>query len=86
MSVLGLFYNLLTVSLFVPVLGGLYTRRVGPAEAMGAIAGGVGTYVAVEVLAMGEPVLGMTPAMIGLLGALAGCGLTAGARSGAPRR
>ena len=87
-SVLGLFYNLLTVSLFVPVLGGLYTRRVGPAEAMGAIAGGVGTYAAVEVLAAGAPVLGMTPAMVGLLGALAGCGLTAAARArrDAPRR
>ncbi len=74
-SVLQLFYTLLTVSLFVPVLGGLYTRRVGPREAMGAIAGGVGSFVAVQVLATGERVLGMTPAMIGLLGALVGCGL-----------
>ena len=51
------------------------------------IAGGVGIYVAVEVLAAGEPVLGMTPAMVGLLGSLAGCGLTAAARAGkdAPR-
>ena len=73
-SVLQLFYTLLTVSLFVPVLGGLYTRRVGPREAMGAIAGGVGSFVAVQVLAAGGRVLGMTPAMIGLLGALVGCG------------
>ena len=87
-SVLQLFYSLLTVSLFVPVLGGLYTRRVGPAEAMGAIAGGVGTFVAVQVVAGGEPVLGMTPAMIGLLGALLGCGFVAASRSKAlaPRR
>ena len=87
-SVLQLFYSLLTVSLFVPVLGGLYTRRVGPAEAMGAIAGGVGTFVAVQVVAGGEPVLGMTPAMIGLLGALLGCGFVAAGRSKAlaPRR
>ena len=73
-SVLQLFYTLLTVSLFVPVLGGLYTRRVGPREAMGAIAGGVGSFVAVQVLAAGGRVLGMTPAMLGLLGAIAGCG------------
>ena len=73
-SVLQLFYTLLTVSLFVPVLGGLYTRRVGPREAMGAIAGGVGSFAVVQVLAAGERVLGMTPAMIGLLGALVGCG------------
>ena len=80
-SVLQLFYTLLTVSLFVPVLGGLYTRRLGPHEAMGAIAGGVGTFVAVQVLAAGERVLGMTPAMVGLLGALAGCGLILARRS-----
>ena len=73
-SVLQLFYSLLTVSLFVPVLGGLYTRRVGPREAMGAIAGGVSSFVAVQILAAGGRVLGMTPAMLGLLGALAGCG------------
>ena len=80
-SVLELFYTLLTVSLFVPVLGGLYTRRVGPREAMGAIVGGVGTFAAVQVLAAGEQVLGMTPAMFGLLGALAGCCLVGACRS-----
>ena len=80
-SVLQLFYTLLTVSLFVPVLGGLYTRRIGPHEAMGAIAGGVGTFVAVQVLAAGGRVFGMTPAMVGLLGAFAGCGLILARRS-----
>ncbi len=80
-SVLQLFYTLLTVSLFVPVLGGLYTRRVGPREALGAVAGGVGSFAAVRILAAGERVLGMTPAMIGLLGALAGCGIAATRRS-----
>ena len=79
-SVLQLFYTLLTVSLFVPVLGGLYTRRVGPREALGAIAGGVGSFAATGILAAGGRVLGMTPAMIGLLGALAGCGLAAARR------
>ena len=80
-SVLALFYTLLTVSLFVPVIGGLYLRRIGTPEALGAIAGGVGMAVAAEVLAAGKPVLGLTPAMIGLLGALAGCGLAAAFRS-----
>ena len=84
-SVLELFYTLLTVSLFVPVLGGLYTRRVGPREAMGAIAGGVGTFVTVQVVAAGERMLGMTPAMIGLIGALVGCGLVAAGGSRKPR-
>ena len=79
-SVLGLFYTLLTVSLFVPVLGGLYTRRVGPREAMGAVTGGVGVFAAVQVVTAGERVLGMTPAMIGLFGAVAGCAIAAAAR------
>ena len=79
-SVLGLFYTLLTVSLFVPVLGGLYTRRVGPREAMGAVTGGVGAFAAVQVVTAGERVLGMTPAMIGLFGAVAGCAIAAAAR------
>jgi SSS family solute:Na+ symporter len=35
------FYSLLGVSLFVPVLGGLYSRRAGRAEALAAIAAGV---------------------------------------------
>lgn len=84
-SVLELFYTLLTVSLFVPVLGGLYTRRVGTPEAMGAIGGGVGTFLAAHVTAAGERMLGMTPAMVGLVGALAGCGLVAAIRSRNPR-
>ena len=42
------FYSLLGVSLFVPVLGGLCSRRAGSAEALGAIAAGVGTLLVVR--------------------------------------
>jgi SSS family solute:Na+ symporter len=42
------FYSLLGVSLFVPVLGGLYSRRAGQAEALGAIAAGVVTLLVVR--------------------------------------
>jgi SSS family solute:Na+ symporter len=35
------FYSLLGVSLFVPVLGGLYSRRAGQAEALAAIVAGI---------------------------------------------
>lgn len=84
-SVLAIFYTLLTVSLFVPVVGGLYSRRVGRQEALGAIAGGVATAMAAQLLGRGEPVLGMTPAMIGLVGALTGC-LVVAARRNAARR
>ena len=87
-SVLRIFYTLLTVSLFVPVLGGLYTRRVGPREALGAIAGGVGSFAAAQVLAAGGRLLGMTPAMLGLLGAAAGCGaaMARGSSKASPER
>jgi SSS family solute:Na+ symporter len=40
---LSVFYTLLGVSLFVPVLGGLYTRRAGTPEALAAIAAGTGS-------------------------------------------
>ena len=38
---LTIFYSLLVVTLFVPILGGLYTRRPGSVEALAAIASGV---------------------------------------------
>ena len=42
------FYSLLGVSLFVPVLGGLYSRRAGQTEALGSIAAGVLTLLVVR--------------------------------------
>ena len=42
------FYSLLVVSLLVPVVGGLYLRRAGAREALGAITGGVLTLFAVR--------------------------------------
>ncbi|MFM8356312.1 MAG: sodium:solute symporter [Gammaproteobacteria bacterium] len=46
---LSVFYTLLGVSLFVPVLAGLYLRGVGVPEALAAIAGGV-TFVLAQAL------------------------------------
>jgi SSS family solute:Na+ symporter len=42
------FYSLLGVSLFVPVLAGLYSRRAGQTEALGSIAAGVLTLLVVR--------------------------------------
>jgi SSS family solute:Na+ symporter len=42
------FYSLLGVCLFVPVLGGLYSRRAGSAEALGSIGAGVLTLLVVR--------------------------------------
>ena len=66
------FYTLLSVSLFVPVLAGLYLRRVTSAEALGAIAAGVLMVGVVEVGTAGRGLAGFTPAMIGLCAAAAG--------------
>jgi SSS family solute:Na+ symporter len=40
---LSIFYSLLGVSLFVPVIGGLVTRRAGAPEALASIAAGIST-------------------------------------------
>jgi SSS family solute:Na+ symporter len=45
---LVVFYSLLVVTLFVPVLGGLYSRRPGTHEALAAIAAGVTTLLVVR--------------------------------------
>ena len=69
-ALLAIFYTLLTVSLFVPILSGLYTRRAGSPEALGAIAGGVTLFTVARVASGGARIAGWTPAMIGLAGAV----------------
>jgi SSS family solute:Na+ symporter len=64
---LSLFYTVLSVSLFVPVVAGLYARRVGTPEAWAAIGSGMGALVAALLLNGGRPVLGLSPALLGLL-------------------
>ena len=44
-GVIGVFYGLLGVSLFVPILAGLYLRRAGTPEALASIGCGVATMV-----------------------------------------
>lgn len=53
-AAMTVFYSLLGVSLFVPVLGGLYSRRAGTPEALGAIAAGVATLLVVRFWAAGS--------------------------------
>ena len=47
---LVIFYSLLVVTLFVPILGGLYTRRAGSREAIASVAAGVATLFFVHFL------------------------------------
>ena len=45
---LTVFYTLMIVILFVPLIGGLYARRLGTTEALAAIAAGVSALVALQ--------------------------------------
>jgi SSS family solute:Na+ symporter len=65
---LSIFYSLLGVSLFVPVLGGLYTRRAGTREALGAIAAGMAACLA-ALFVPHAPVWWLDPAVVGIAAA-----------------
>ena len=71
-GVIGVFYGLLGVSLFVPILAGLYIRRAGTPEAAASIACGVSTMVAVHFGTGGRGVFGLTPAVAGVTAASLG--------------
>ncbi len=66
---LVVFYSLLVVTLFVPVLGGLYTRRAGSREALAAIAAGVAGLLVVRFWMTPGPWL--DPALAGIVAAAA---------------
>jgi SSS family solute:Na+ symporter len=68
---LSVFYTLVSVSLFVPIVAGLYMRRPRPLDALAAIAGGVAAVVAAELWNGDKPIGGFTPAMLGLAAAAA---------------
>jgi SSS family solute:Na+ symporter len=65
-TALSIFYTLMSVGLFVPIVGGLYVRRAGSREAMGAILAGVLSVVLWQVVFGGNTFLGLTSAMAGL--------------------
>lgn len=77
-SSLAVFYSLLSVSLFVPVVFGLQWRRLGTPEALAAIGGGVTALVAVRLAPWGESPgwLGaLSPTTWGLVVSVAVCAL-----------
>ncbi len=80
---LSIFYTLLSVSLFVPILAGLYMRRAGTPEAVAAIGAGVGALMAIQLGTGGRGYAGLTPALIGLIASAAGFAVVLAAR---PRR
>ncbi len=68
---LTVFYALLGVSLFVPIVGGLYVPRTSNAAALASIAAGVGTMAIVHIATGGAGWGVLTPAPVGLIAALA---------------
>lgn len=65
-TALTIFYTLMAVGLFVPIISGLFIRRAGSTEAMAAIVTGVGTVVVRQFIYGGAKLYGFTPAMAGL--------------------
>jgi SSS family solute:Na+ symporter len=66
---LTIFYSLLTVSLFVPVIAGLFVARTASHGALAAIGAGVAAMVIVQVATGGTGWHMLTPALAGLLAA-----------------
>ena len=69
---LSLFYTVLSVSLFVPILGGLYLRRLGATQALAAMACGMGAMLVVQFRVMPLPAAWFTPVAAGLIASVAG--------------
>jgi SSS family solute:Na+ symporter len=61
------FYSILTVVFFVPVVAGVYTSRVGAAEALSGIVAGACTMVAVHLFTGGQGLGGWRPDSVGLV-------------------
>jgi len=67
---LTIFYTLVGVSLFVPIVGGLSVPRTSRAGALASIAAGMGGMLALQAATGGRGVGALTPALGGLLAAL----------------
>lgn len=62
-----IFYTLLSVSLFVPLLAGLYIPKAATADALAAIGGGICAVLAVQFGTTTSTLAGLTPALAGLM-------------------
>jgi SSS family solute:Na+ symporter len=72
---LKFFYTLLTVSLFIPVMAGLFTRKTGVPEVLAAILGGVALTGAAQLGLTAHLGPAFTPAVLGLIASVAAWGL-----------
>ena len=69
---LTIFYSLVGVSLFVPVVAGLAGRRGGAPEALASIAAGIAALLVVQLATKGRGYGIFNPSLIGLIAATAG--------------
>jgi solute:Na+ symporter, SSS family len=70
-NALTIFYTLIGVSLFIPIVAGLYVRRTSPAGALFSMAAGVCAAVSLHIGTGGRGVGVLTPALAGLAAASA---------------
>jgi SSS family solute:Na+ symporter len=80
-AALTIFYTLMTVVLLVPIVGGLYIRRLGSTEALAAVGGGVAALIALQLADGGGGIGRWPPVIVGLGAALFACGLAMLVRS-----
>ena len=78
---LRIFYSLVGLSFFVPVVAGLYRRRGGAPEVFASIAAGIATDLTVRLVTAGAGFGVVTPNLAGLIAAGAGFTCVAVARS-----
>jgi SSS family solute:Na+ symporter len=64
---LTVFYSLLSVSLFVPIVAGLHARRGGAPEALAAIGVGIATLFAVRLGGLNEASRLLDPTLLGIV-------------------
>ena len=78
---ISIFYALMGVCLFVPLVAGLYTRLAGIPEAMAACGIGVVTLISVELSGLSDTSALLDPSLIGVLASAAAFAVVAALRS-----
>ncbi len=81
LKALEIFYGLLGVSLFVPIIAGLYVSRARTPDALAAIGCGVTTMIAVHYGTAARSIFGVTPSFAGIAAATVGFAIVFFSRS-----
>ncbi len=81
---LRVFYSLLSVSLFVPIVAGLHTRRGGAPEALAAIGAGIAVLFAIRLSGLNHASRLLDPTLLGIVGSALAFVLVGRLRGGRP--